>query len=321
MRPLRLVPTTPDIPFVGWLRTAVAGSAVVLAASVVLFLVLGINFGIDFRGGTLVEVRTPRAAELGAMRSLLNRLGLGDVSLQEFGSADTVLIRVPLQAGEDDAAQQAAVLAVQEALDGAYPGIDYRRVEFVGPQVSDELVERGLIAVLVAVAFMMAYVWLRFEWQFSIGAVLALIHDVVATIGLFCLTRIDFDLPVVAALLTIIGYSMNDTVVVFDRIRENLRKYKRERLADLVNRSLNETLARTVMTGVTTLLALGALYVFGGEVIAPFVLAMIWGVLVGTYSSLFIAAPTLLYLRPVRRLSGDGSGGDGSGGDAAAGGR
>lgn len=301
MRLLRLVSATPSLAFMRWHKPALALSCLSILASVALFFTMGINFGIDFKGGTLVEVQTEGPAELADMRSLLNGLGLGDVSLQEFGAADDVLIRVPLQTGESEDAQARAVKAVQEALDEAYPGIEYRRVEFVGPQVSDELVEKGVIAVVVAVVFMMAYVWLRFEWQFSVGSVLALVHDVVATIGLFCLTQIEFDLPVVAALLTIVGYSMNDTVVVYDRIRENLRKYKQEGTSRLIDRSLNETLSRTINTALTTLLALIALYVFGGEVIAPFVLAMIWGVIVGTYSSVFIAAPVLLYVKPVRR--------------------
>lgn len=301
MRLIRLVPATPNIPFMRWHKLALGLSCISLVGSIVLFAVMGINFGIDFKGGTLIEVRTAQTADLTAMRSELNGLGLGDVSLQEFGAEDDVLIRVPLQSGEGEGAQQAAVQQVQDTLDAAFPGIEYRRVEFVGPQVSGELIEKGVIAVVVAVVFMMAYVWLRFEWQFGVGAVLALIHDVVATIGLFCLTQIDFDLPVVAALLTIVGYSMNDTVVVYDRIRENLRKYKQESIAAVIDRSLNETLSRTVNTALTTLLALFALYIFGGEVIAPFVLAMIWGVLIGTYSSVFIGAPFLLYLRPVRR--------------------
>jgi len=184
-----------------------------------------------------------------------------------------------------------------------FPGIEYRRVEFVGPQVSGELIEKGTQAVLVAILLMMVYIWLRFEWQFGVGAVIALVHDVGLTIGLFCLFQIDFGLPVVAALLTIVGYSMNDTVVVYDRIRENLRKFKQESMLAIIDRSLSDTLSRTIMTSVTTLLALAALYVFGGEVIAPFVLAMIWGVLVGTYSSLFVAAPLLLYVKPVRNFN------------------
>jgi len=301
MKLLQLVPPGLRVPFMRYHRIAVAISAVLFVASAVLLFTNGLNFGIDFRGGTMIEIQTPEAPDLGVLRDELNGLGLGDISLQEFGAANDVLIRLPLLPG-DEAAQQEAVNAVQTALNGMFAEIDYRRVEFVGPQVSGELIEKGTQAVLVAIVLMMIYIWFRFEWQFGVGAVIALIHDVGLTIGMFSLFQIDFDLPVVAALLTIVGYSMNDTVVVYDRIRENLRKYKQENIPQLVDRSLSETLSRTIMTSVTTLLALGALYVFGGEVIAPFVIAMIWGVLIGTYSSLLVAAPLLLYVKPVRSI-------------------
>ncbi len=274
-------------------------SVVLFLASAVLLLSSGLNFGIDFRGGILIEIQTPQPPNLASLRTELNDLDTGSVSLQEFGAANDVLIRLPLIPG-DESIQQAAVDRIQAALNATFPDIEYRRVEFVGPQVSGELIEKGIQAVLVAIVLMMIYIWFRFEWQFGVGAVLALIHDVGLTIGLFSLTSIEFDLPVVAALLTIVGYSMNDTVVVYDRIRENLRKYKKEPVVEVIDRSLNDTLSRTVMTSVTTLLALAALYLFGGEVIAPFVLAMIWGVVIGTYSSLFVAAPILLYVKPVR---------------------
>ncbi len=299
MMRLRLVPSGLHLPFMDAHRIAVIVSVVLFVGSLALLLVSGLNFGIDFRGGTLIEIRTPQAADLAAVRDELNALDVGSVSLQEFGSASDVLIRLPLLVG-DDSVQQAAIDRIQVALSAMYPDIEYRRVEFVGPQVSDELIEKGVQAVLVALVLMMIYIWFRFEWQFGVGAVLALAHDVGLTIGVFSLTRIEFDLPVVAALLTIVGYSMNDTVVVYDRIRENLRKYKQQPVRGVIDRSLNDTLSRTVMTSVTTMLALVALWLFGGAVLAPFVLAMIWGVLIGTYSSLFVAAPVLLYLRPVR---------------------
>tara|TARA_B100000676_G_scaffold178281_1_gene175055 strand:+ start:2116 stop:3030 length:915 start_codon:yes stop_codon:yes gene_type:complete len=301
MKLLRLVPAGIRLPFMRYHRIAVALSAALLVASAALLFANGLNFGIDFKGGTIIEIETPDAPDLGTLRTDLNGLGVGDISLQEFGAENDILIRLPLLDGEEEA-QQAAVDTVQSRLSELFPEIDYRRVEFVGPQVSGELIEKGSQAVLVAIVLMMIYIWFRFEWQFGVGAVLALIHDVGLTIGLFCLLQIDFDLPVVAALLTIVGYSMNDTVVVYDRIRENLRKYKQEDMGQLVDRSLSETLSRTIMTSVTTLLALGALYVFGGEVIGPFVIAMIWGVLIGTYSSLFVAAPLLLYVKPVRNF-------------------
>ena len=303
MKLIRLVPTGLRVPFMKWHRAAIAISASLFVGSVVLLFTMSLNFGIDFKGGTLIEIQSAQA-DLGELRSELNALGFGDLSLQEFGASDDILIRLPLQPGEDTE-QQAAVVVVQGAISGLYSDVDFRRVEFVGPQVSGELIEKGTEAVIVAIILMMIYIWFRFEWQFGVGAVIALVHDVGLTIGLFCLFQIDFDLPVVAALLTIVGYSMNDTVVVYDRVRENLRKYKQESLADLVDRSLSDTLSRTIMTSVTTLLALAALYVFGGEVIRPFVMAMIWGVIVGTYSPLFIAAPFLLYVKPIRRSDED----------------
>ncbi|MBC6439857.1 MAG: protein translocase subunit SecF [Rhodospirillales bacterium] len=304
MKLLRLVPPGLRIPFMRYHRIAVALSTVLFMASAVLLVSVGLNFGIDFKGGTLIEIETPEAPDLADLRDELNALGVGDISLQEFGASNDILIRLPLLDGGEEV-QQVAVHAIQDALAVLFPEIEYRRIEFVGPQVSGELIRNGTQAVLVAIVLMMLYIWFRFEWQFGIGAVLALVHDVGLTIGMFVLFQIDFDLPVVAALLTIVGYSMNDTVVVYDRIRENLRKYKQETMLELADRSLSDTLARTIMTSVTTLLALGALYIFGGEVIAPFVLAMIWGVLVGTYSSLFVAAPLLLYVKPVRNVDDD----------------
>ena len=246
------------------------------------------------------------------MRAVLGGLGLGEVALQEFGAPDDVLIRVARQPGAERE-QQVAVDAVKTALKGMGQGrMTYRRVEFVGPKVSGELVEAGVIAVVTAVVLMLAYIWFRFEWQFSIGAVLALVHDVALTIGMFSLTDIEFNLASIAAILTIVGYSINDTVVVYDRVRETLRKYKAMPMAELCDLSLNDTLSRTVMTSLTTLLALIALYVFGGEVLAGFVFAMIFGVIVGTYSSIYIAVALLLEMRPVR-------GGDADAGEPGAG--
>jgi preprotein translocase SecF subunit len=298
-----MVPDGTRIPFMRWRYMGLGLSIFGFVASFVLILTMGLNFGIDFRGGILVEVRTEGPADLEAMRSTLGGLGLGEISLQEFGQDTDVLIRIQRQEG-GDAEQQAAVDSLRQAMANGFGEVQYRRVEFVGPQVSDELIEKGVIAVFLAIGAMLIYVWLRFEWQFSVGAVLALLHDVALTLGLFSLLQLDFGLPIVAAVLTIVGYSMNDTVVIYDRVRENLRKYKKLPLIDLIDRSLNETLARTVMTGVTTLIALFALYIFGGEVISGFTLAMIWGVVVGTYSSVFIAAPVLIYLEPGQRGAG-----------------
>ena len=311
MRPLRLVPRDTRIRFVALTRLFIAVSLAAVVASAGLFLVRGLNLGIDFLGGTMIEVQTPGPADLGRMRGVLGGLGLGEVALQEFGAPDDVLIRVARQPGGEKA-QMKAVEVVKQALAGMGEGaMSYRRVEFVGPKVSGELVEAGIIAVISAVIAMLVYIWFRFEWQFSIGAVLALIHDVALTIGMFSLTAIEFNLASIAAILTIVGYSINDTVVVYDRVRENLRKYKAMPMGDLLDLSINQTLSRTTMTSLTTLLALFALYFFGGEVIAGFTFAMIWGVVVGTYSSIFIAAPLLLWLQPVRGTGGEKAAGTG----------
>ncbi len=297
MKLLRLIPHKTKIRFVGMRRLFYALSIAALIASAGLFYVRDLNLGIDFLGGILIEAQTPGPADLGAMRAQLGGLGLGEVALQEFGAPDDVLIRVARQPGGEKE-QLAAVEKVKQALAAMGEGeVSYRRVEFVGPKVSAELVEAGFTAVAAAVFLMLLYIWFRFEWQFSIGAVLALVHDVGLTIGMFALTQFEFNLASIAAILTIIGYSINDTVVVYDRVRENLRKYKSMPLADLADLSINETLSRTTMTSLTTLLALLALYVFGGEVIASFVFAMMFGVVVGTYSSVFIAVALLLELK------------------------
>ena len=292
MRMLKLIPAGTKIPFMDWRKTAMIGSFVLALISVGLTFVPGLNFGIDFKGGILIEVRMPETANLGAMRSDLGRLELGEVTLQEFGTETDVLIRIERQPGDAEA-QNAAVQKVRGALGES---VDYRRVEFVGPKVSAELVEVSAIAVLLAVALMLVYIWFRFEWHFGVGAVVALVHDVLLSIGMFAVTQLEFNLSTIAALLTIVGYSINDTVVVYDRVRENLRKYKTMPLVQVLNQAINDTLSRTTMTSVTTLLALIALFLFGGEVIRGFVAAMIWGVLVGTYSSIFIASPLLVVL-------------------------
>ena len=294
---LRLVPQQTNIPFMNWRKIGFTFSAVLLAASVALFFARGLNYGIDFLGGILMEVQTPTAVDTADMRGRLEGLGLGEISLQEFGAADTVLLRIERQPGGEEA-QQLAVATVKASLAEQYgDAIDYRRTEFVGPKVGGELIMAGVEAVVFALIAMMVYIWFRFEWQFSLGAVAALVHDVVATIGVFALLGLEFNLATVAAILLIVGYSMNDTVVVYDRVRENLRKYKKLSLIDLLSRSINDTLSRTLMTSVTTLLALMALWILGGPVIADFCFAMIWGVLVGTYSSIFIAAPLLIKLK------------------------
>ena len=291
IRPLRLVPDDTKLRFMRYSRPAIMASIAACVASVLLFAVFSLNYGIDFKGGTLIEIRTEQPADIGALRDKLRALDLGDVELQEFGAPTDVLIRVESQPGGEDA-QQGAITKVKGALGS---GVDYRRVEVVGPKVSGELKQDGTIAVVLSILAVMIYIWFRFEWQFAIGAVAALSHDVLLTIGLFAILGIEFNLSIIAALLTIVGYSLNDTVVVYDRVRENMRRYKKMALADLIDLSLNQMLPRTIMTSLSTLLALTALYVFGGEVIRGFTFTMIWGVIIGTYSSVFIAAPVLIY--------------------------
>jgi len=304
MRHLKLIPAGVNLQFVAKRMIFFVFSGLLMVMSVGLFTIKGVNYGIDFKGGILMEVRTPDAADPGAMRLALSDLGLGEIALQEFGAPTDVLIRVQRQEGGEKA-QQAAVEAVKAALG---PEVQYRRTEFVGPKVSEELFWDGVMAVTFAILAILVYIWFRFEWQFGLGAVVALVHDVLSTIGLFSLLGLEFNLSTVAAILTIAGYSINDTVVVFDRVRENLRKFKTMPLTELFNRSINETLSRTVMTSVTTLLALLSLYLLGGEVLRGFSFAMIWGVLIGTYSSVCLAVPMLLYLDLGRRA---GSGGEG----------
>jgi preprotein translocase subunit SecF len=302
MKTLKLVPVNTSIGFIRHRTIAMVLSSLLVVASVFVFLANGLNFGIDFRGGTLIEASSESAVDLAELRGRLGALDLGEVQIQEFGKDTDVLIRIAEKEGATDASNNlSAVEQVREELSSDF---DVRRVEIVGPQVSAELIQTGIMAVLAAIASMLIYIWFRFEWQFSVGAVLALVHDVALTIGLFALLQLDFNLSILAAILTIVGYSMNDTVVVYDRVRENLRKYKKMDLAELLNIAINETLSRTVMTSVTTMLALLALYILGGEVIRGFTFAMIWGVIVGTYSSIFIASPLLMLLGVKRDWSG-----------------
>jgi preprotein translocase subunit SecF len=293
MKKLRIVPENTAINFIGKRFIAFAFSAALILGSLGLAFGSGLNLGIDFLGGILLEVKTDGPADISKMRSDLGALGLGDVSLQEFGSPDVVLIRVQRQEGGDEA-QQKAITIIRGAM-GEHVA-EYRRTETVGPTVGAELQEAAMLAIGSAILAILVYIWFRFEWQFGIAAIIALIHDVLTTVGLFALLQLEFNLATVAAVLTIAGYSINDTVVVFDRVRENLRKYKKLSLVELFNLSINETLARTTITSITTLLALGALFFFGGEVISGFSIALIWGVVIGTYSSIALAVPVLLYL-------------------------
>jgi preprotein translocase subunit SecF len=296
MHGFRLIPDQPRLHFVRYRYWAYAFSAALVALTLILLPTRGLNMGIDFRGGVLIEVGLPQPPDLAAMRATLGALGLGEVALQEFGEPSNILIRIERQPGGEPA-QIAAADEVKAALQQQFgDDVSYRRVELVGPKVSADLLWAGTEALGFALLAILAYIWFRFEWQYGVGAVVALIHDAVTTLGLFALFGLEFNLSTVAALLTIIGYSINDTVVIYDRIRENLRRYKAMPLADLIDRSVNETLARTTMTSFTTLLALFALAVVGGPVIRDFTIAMIWGVLIGTYSTVYVAAPMLLHL-------------------------
>lgn len=305
----RLVPADVNVPFLAARHVAMAISMAAMVISAIALVTPGLNLGIDFRGGVLIDIETPEEPDVEAIREAVNGLGLGgDVQVQRAADQqrpNAVLIRVEAQAGEGveaELAQQSARGVVLDALDVLYPNLNRAdaRVEVVGPKVSGELIRAGVTAVILALLFMLAYIWFRFEWQFSLGAIAALVHDVVITLGIFALLRLEFNLPIIAALLTIVGYSMNDTVVVYDRIREKLRRYKKMELVELVNFAINKTLARTLMTSITTLIALVALFAIGGQVLRGFTFAMILGVLIGTYSSIFIAAPVLL-LTGVRR--------------------
>ncbi|HEY1797072.1 MAG TPA: protein translocase subunit SecF [Stellaceae bacterium] len=298
MRPLIVIRRTPTIDFMRWHKFGFALSCILGGLSIALFLAFGLNFGIDFKGGVLIEARvTTGQADLAAMRGKLDALHLGEVSLQNFGDESTVLIRLPQQPG-GDSGQEKAISAVKQTLG---QGIDYRRVEVVGPTVGAELIHAGVLATVLALAAIMIYIWFRFEWQFGVGATISTIHDVVTTIGLFAIFRLDFDLTTLAAILTIAGYSINDTVVIYDRVRETMRKHRTMPFRDLINLALNETLSRTILTVSTVALAVLALLIFGGEVLRGFSIAMLWGIVVGTYSSLFIAAPIIYYIQPNRR--------------------
>src|SRR5579863_3323926 len=297
MRPLIIIRHIPNINFMGLHKLGFALSLMMTLGSIGLFLVQGLNYGIDFSGGTIIEARTTSGpADLSAMRSQLDGLGLGDVSLQGFGTPNDVLIRLQRQPG-NDAAQEKAVQLVKEKLGTS---VEYRRTEVVGPKVGAELIRAGTIATILALFAIAAYVWFRFEWQFGVGAMLSTLHDTITTVGLFSLLQIEFNLTTLAAILTIAGYSVNDTVVIYDRVRESMRKYKTMEFSALINKSLNETLSRTILTVSTTALAVLSLLIFGGDVLRGFSIAMLWGIVIGTYSSLFIAAPLLYYIRPKR---------------------
>lgn len=294
MPSLRIVPDDTKFDFTRFRRISFPISALLSILAITLFFTHGLNLGIDFKGGTLLEVQAKSGtADIAGMRSTLGALGLGEVQLQQFGGPSEVLIRLGEQPG-GDAAQQAAVQKVRAALGDS---VTYRRVEVVGPRVSGELLAYGMLGLILAILCILVYLWFRFEWQFALGAMIANVHDIVLTIGFMSISQVDFDLTSIAALLTILGYSLNDTVVIYDRIREMLRRYKKMPMPELLNESINSTLSRSIITHVTVTLALFALLLFGGNAIHSFTAVMMFGVvLVGTYTSIFIAAPILIYL-------------------------
>ena len=297
---LRLISDNTTIKFIRLKTFSFSLSAALSILAILSVVFIGLNFGIDFKGGILLEVRTANNISISDIRKEVSNLNIGEVSIQEFGAKSDYLIRVERQKGSDNA-QQIAVDALKGVLNSAFAdGIEYRRLEYVGPTVSKDLISDGVMAIFFAIVAMLAYIWFRFELPFAIGAIVALLHDIILTLGVFSILGLEFNLSTVAAILLIIGYSMNDTVVVYDRIRENLRKFKKMELKSLLDKSINETLTRTINTTITTMLALGALYLIGGQIISDFAFAMLWGIIVGTYSSIFIASTILVYLN-IRR--------------------
>jgi preprotein translocase SecF subunit len=307
-KPIHLVRPNTRIDFMRWHRLTFAIAVIMTLGSVGLFFTKGLNFGIDFAGGILMEVRAPEQPDLANLRERLSGLGLGEVSLQTFGEENVVLLRLPQQEGGEQE-QQTAISKVRTELGD---GWDYRRTETVGPKVGGELVKNAIVAAGLAMIGIFAYVWIRYAWQFGVNALLAMIHDVVTTVGLFSLLGLQFDLATVAAILTVAGYSVNDKVVVFDRIRFEMRRYKTMSMGDVINLSVNETLSRTTVTAGLTLISVIALFLFGGEVLHGFAVALIWGIMIGTYSSICIAAAGLLNLRH-SKIRGDDQAAKGSG--------
>ena len=300
MSSIRWIKKDLKVDFLSVKNIATIMSVLAIISSLFFLFYKNLNFGIDFKGGTLIEIKKDKELSIAEIRNQLSELNIGDIQIQTFGSDDIILIRIENSTNLTVNADMSSIELIRSKLGS---DVIIQRTEIVGPKVSSELIQKGIIAIIVAVFLMLFYIWVRFEWQFSIGAVTALIHDVMITMGIFSLLQIEFNLSIIAALLTIIGYSMNDTVVVYDRIRENLRKYKQMNIFDLINQSLNETMSRTLLTSVTTLLALFSLYFLGGEVLKGFTFAMIIGVFIGTYSSVFIASQIILYLNVKRDWS------------------
>lgn len=300
LRPRSFIPPNTKIDFVKLRWIAFSVTIFLMLLTVGSLATRGLNFGIDFKGGILIEAKATHAIDAAGLRAELQGLNLGEISLQEFGNPDDVLIRIQKQEGGEDA-QQHAIASVRDKLGTEY---EYRRVEVVGPTVGSELLRAGILATVLAIIAIAVYVGIRFEWQFGLAAFIATLHDVFVTVGLYSVLQLDFNLTSIAALLTLAGYSINDTVVVFDRIRETLRRQKSNDLRAIINDSVNATLSRTTMTAGTTLLALLPLVILGGPTLINFSAALTWGILVGTYSSIYVAAALLIYMPPLRRIEG-----------------
>ena len=283
-----------NINFVSQFKKANIISIILFTLSILLVFFKGLNYGIDFKGGTLIELRTEKSIKASSIRDILSSMNLGDVNVKKFGKDGDYLIKVEQKESNNN---KLIPEIKKKLIDNLNAEIDFRRVENVGPKVSAELLESSIIAISLALAAMLFYIWIRFEWQFSVGSIIALFHDVVITLGIFSLLSLEINLSIIAAVLTIVGYSMNDTVVIYDRIRENLFKYTKISISDIANLSINETLARTIITSVTTLLALVSIYTLGGEILRGFSFAMILGVIIGTYSSIFVASPILKFFK------------------------
>tara|TARA_B100000749_G_scaffold190643_1_gene147762 strand:- start:533 stop:1420 length:888 start_codon:yes stop_codon:yes gene_type:complete len=288
---LRIIKSATNINFMRIKKLTLFVSTILFLLSLSLIFIKGLNLGIDFTGGTLIEVRFKENIDLNNLRTKMNKLNLGEIQLQTIGNENDIIFKVQ----DNKNKQIQTVQIIKESLSDQ--SVEYRRTEFVGPKVGSELVNAGIIAVIFSLIGILIYIWIRFQWNFALGAIIALIHDVILTLGFFSVLQLEFNLATVAAVLTIAGYSINDTVVIYDRVRDSMRKYKQITFDEVINISLNSTLTRTLMTSLTTLLALIALLTFGGIVISSFIIALIWGVLIGTYSSMYVASPILTYLR------------------------
>ncbi|HEU0097940.1 MAG TPA: protein translocase subunit SecF [Allosphingosinicella sp.] len=296
MRLIKLIPDDTNLDFLRWRNVAIVFSTLLIIASVALVAVKGLNFGVDFEGGQVIRTTFAQPPSLDKLREDVSAFGLGDPSISEFGSPREIAIRLPLPEGGEEGAN-AAASKIRQSLQQKYPGVRIDAVDTVSGKVSEELVWDGALALLLSAIGIVIYIWVRFEWQFGVGAMFSLFHDVTLTFGFFALTQMEFDLNVVAALLTLIGYSLNDTIVIFDRVRENLRKYRKMDIVSLLNLSMNETLSRTVATNFAMLIALGSLMILGPDIIRSFTTALLISVIVGTYSTVYIAAPWLVWLK------------------------